>query len=112
MSTTTRQAAAVVAALAAILLPGCASVPSDARFAAVRDAASARLEQNVVWNRDPQQDASARAAVQRLLQHELSADAAVQIALLNNRELQSFYARVGIAQADLVAGCCKIRCSR
>jgi len=38
----------------------------------------------------------------RLLQKELSVDTAVQIALLNNRDLQSSYASLGIAQADLV----------
>ena len=38
----------------------------------------------------------------RLLQKELSVDTAVQIALLNNRDLQSNYASLGIAQADLV----------
>jgi len=37
-----------------------------------------------------------------LLQKQLSADTAVQIALLNNRDLQSSYASLGIAQADLV----------
>ena len=40
--------------------------------------------------------------VHRLLQKQLSADTAVQIALLNNRDLQSSYASLGIAQADLV----------
>ena len=38
----------------------------------------------------------------RLLQKELSVDTAVQIALLNNRDLQGSYASLGIAQADLV----------
>jgi len=40
--------------------------------------------------------------VHRLLQKQLSVDTAVQIALLNNRDLQSSYASLGIAQADLV----------
>jgi cobalt-zinc-cadmium efflux system outer membrane protein len=37
-----------------------------------------------------------------MLQHELTAQSAVQIALLNNRALQSAYASLGLAQADLV----------
>ena len=38
----------------------------------------------------------------RLLEQELTAQAAVQIALLNNRNLQAEYERLGVAQADLV----------
>jgi cobalt-zinc-cadmium efflux system outer membrane protein len=37
-----------------------------------------------------------------LLKDKLTADEAVQIALLNNRELQALYSELGIAQADLV----------
>ena len=40
--------------------------------------------------------------IHRLLQKELSVDTAVQIALLNNRDLQSSYASLGIARADLM----------
>ena len=43
-----------------------------------------------------------QAAIRRLLQQELSAETAVQIALLNNRRLQANYESLGIAQADLV----------
>jgi cobalt-zinc-cadmium efflux system outer membrane protein len=95
-----RHLIAVVLGLA--VLNGCASVRRDARFPQVQKAASSRLEQNVVWNRDSDQDRLAREAVQRLLKRELAPDGAVQIALLNNRELQATYERLGIAQADLV----------
>ena len=40
--------------------------------------------------------------VKALLGNDLTAEAAVQIALLNNRKLQAVYNRLGIAQADLV----------
>ena len=43
-------------------------------------------------------------SVQALLGRELTADAAVQVALLNNRNLQATYEDLGVAQADLVAG--------
>lgn len=92
----------VALAIAAASFAGCATVQSDARFAEARDAASSRLEKNVVWNRDGEQDQLAQAAVRRLLQRELTADAAIQIALLNNRRLQANLERVGLAQADLV----------
>jgi cobalt-zinc-cadmium efflux system outer membrane protein len=40
--------------------------------------------------------------VQGLLQDTLTADGAIQVALLNNRDLQAVYAELGVAQADLV----------
>jgi outer membrane protein, heavy metal efflux system len=83
-------------------MAGCASVQSDAQFPRVRDAAGTRLEKTVVWNRDGEQDKRAQQAVRRLLESELTADAAVQIALLNNRGLQAELERLGVAQADLV----------
>ena len=88
--------------LAAAALSACATVQPDARLAHVRDLAGERLNQNVKWTRSAQQEQLVKSAVQRLLQQELTADSAVQIALLNNRELQATYASLGIAQADLV----------
>jgi len=46
--------------------------------------------------------AASRARVRRLLASTLSADAAVQIALLNNRGLQAAYNKLGIAEAAMV----------
>lgn len=40
--------------------------------------------------------------VQKLLQQEIVIDSAVQIALLNNPEIQALFEEIGIAQADLV----------
>jgi hypothetical protein len=47
-------------------------------------------------------DKKAAEKLASLLSNKLSVDDAVQIALLNNRELQGFYADLGVAQADLV----------
>jgi cobalt-zinc-cadmium efflux system outer membrane protein len=107
MSTTTDRAlraalGAAASAFALLTLSGCASVQRDASFPAVRETVGRRLESNIAWNRDSEQDRRAREAVRRLLQRELTADAAVQIALLNNRNLQATYERLGVAQADLV----------
>jgi cobalt-zinc-cadmium efflux system outer membrane protein len=77
-------------------------VQRDAGFPAVRDAVGQRLERNVAWNQDSEQDHRARAAVRRLLQQELTTEAAVQIALLSNRNVQATYESLGVAQADLV----------
>jgi cobalt-zinc-cadmium efflux system outer membrane protein len=94
-----RRAAAIAIVL---LLSGCANVQRDARFPDVRDAVGQRLERNVSWNLDSDQDRRAQEALRRLLRRELTADAAVQIALLDNRNLQAAYERLGVAQADLV----------
>jgi len=56
----------------------------------------------VVWNRGTDLDAEAAQKVRALLGDTLTADAAVQVALLNNRDLQATYAELGVAQADLV----------
>lgn len=87
---------------AASLLAGCASVPEDAGFPDVQKTAAGRLQKEVRWNKGMDQDAAAAKAIHALLERPLSADDAVQIALLNNPELQAAYEDLGIAQADLV----------
>jgi cobalt-zinc-cadmium efflux system outer membrane protein len=88
--------------LLVLLLNACATMQPDAQLPRVRTLAGEQLGQNIAWGRDVMQQASMQEAVQRLLQQELTAERAVQIALLNNRELQATYADLGIAQADLV----------
>lgn len=86
----------------AALLVGCASVEPRKPFAAVESALSQRLPQRVQWNRNTASDQAATAAVNELLARPLAVEGAVQIALLNNRNLQAAYENLGIAQADLV----------
>jgi outer membrane protein, heavy metal efflux system len=90
--------------LAAGVLSGCAAgAPSDAGFGAVERLLSERLPRHqVAWNRGSQEDAVVEAAVRDLLAEELSADGAVQVALLNNRGLRATYEDLGVSQADLV----------
>src|ERR1041385_4497654 len=83
-------------------LAGCAKVPPDAGFDDVRIAVQERTAHLVQWRGHSAADAEVDAAVHGLLQHELAADDAVQIALLNNLNLQATYQELGIAQADLV----------
>ena len=59
-------------------------------------------ELKLFWNNGTDLDKDAAAKLASLLEKKLTADDAVQIALLNNRELQGFYADLGVAQADLV----------
>jgi cobalt-zinc-cadmium efflux system outer membrane protein len=58
--------------------------------------------ERVHWKRGTEADAEVARAVQDLLRQQLTVDVAVQIALLNNRNLQATYEGLGIAQADLV----------
>lgn len=92
----------ITSSLLAALLAGCASVPRDAGFSDVKQSVSARLGENIAWRQGGAADAEVDAQVQAALAQPLTADAAVRIALLNNRSLQAEYEELGIAQADLV----------
>jgi cobalt-zinc-cadmium efflux system outer membrane protein len=88
-----------------VLLPlvtGCATVDQQAGFSEVQTAVAARSGKQVIWNRGTALDAQVAEDVQTLLHGTLTPDAAIQVALLNNRELQALYAALGVAQADLV----------
>jgi len=97
-----RTSAALLVLVAGGLL-GCAQLRPGAGFDAVTELVAARSPgREVVWNQGTAEDEAAAARVRSLLDGELSLDAAVQIALLNNRTLQAVYEQLGIAQADLV----------
>ena len=96
------RAAAPLCALALLAAAGCASVPQEAGFPQVQKDVSARTGQQIQWQRSPEDQAKARAAVRELLRGELTLDTAIRIALLDNRSLQAEYASLGISQADLV----------
>jgi outer membrane protein TolC len=81
---------------------GCTGFSKDGGFDAVADAARRRLAGDIEWPRTSQERAKADAQVAALLQHPLSAEDAVQIALLNNRMLQAAFEELGISEADLV----------
>jgi cobalt-zinc-cadmium efflux system outer membrane protein len=86
----------------AVGLAGCASVPSDAGFGNVQTSVGERSGHLVQWRGRTADDAAVDASVHDLLQKELIADAAVQIALLNNLYLQATYQELGVAQAEMV----------
>jgi len=83
-------------------LVGCARMTPGLGFDEVSRGIESRTEARVAWDRGTGEDQQARAAVSELLGKELTADSAVQVALLNNRELQAIYEDLDIAQADLV----------
>ena len=81
---------------------GCAAVNPQRAEDDLRTTLSERSDLPVLWRTDTKADARADSAVARLLADSLSADAAVQVALLNNRHLQATYEDLGVAQASLV----------
>ncbi len=88
--------------LGAGVLAGCAHVDPNPAFRELANAVHLRTGKRVQWNRGSAEDAQAQAAVSFLLSRPLTAESAVQIALLNNHTLQATYEELGIAQADLV----------
>lgn len=92
----------VAGVLAATLLAGCASLSPDGGFDSVRTMVGERSTAEPQWIRNDQEASQAQATVAKLLTGPLTAENAVQIALLNNPGLQATYADLGIAEADLV----------
>ena len=85
-----------------VVLSGCATVRLDAGFADVSALVEERGGLKVFWNNGTELDRKAAEKLESLAKNKLTVDDAVQIALLNNRELQAVYADLGVAQADLV----------
>lgn len=91
-----------VLALVPTLLAGCSSMKPGLGFDDVSRSISERAGLRTHWNNGSAEDREARDAVAALLEHELTADEAVQIALLNNHDLQALYEELNLAQADIV----------
>jgi outer membrane protein TolC len=92
----------VLAIMSALLLSACKSLSPDGGMTTVAAVAGEGLSKNVVKISSAGEAALARNDVSRLLRTPLSADAAVQIALLNNAGLQAAYNRLGVAEAVAV----------
>ena len=92
---------AIIAA-ASLLLAGCASFSPDGGFGKVSQLTQERTGQGVALQRSPEDAQTARNRVAELLQAALTADAAVEVALLNNRGLQAKFGDLGIAESELV----------
>jgi outer membrane protein TolC len=86
----------------AVFLAGCATFSEDGGFGRVEQAVAERSAAQARWIRSAEDVDSVRARVKELLAQPLSAENAVQIALLNNPGLQGRYAELGIAEAELV----------
>lgn len=85
-----------------LFLSGCATVSLNAGFSEVDALVEERGGVKIFWNNGTDLDKEAAQKLDALLKTELTVDDAVQIALINNRELQGVYSDLGVAQADLV----------
>ncbi|TXI24887.1 MAG: TolC family protein [Roseateles sp.] len=90
------------AASAALLLAGCASFSPDGGAGKVSELTKERTGQSVGIQRSESDVDSARSRTSELLRQPLTANSAVEIALLNNRGLQASFSELGIAEADRV----------
>jgi outer membrane protein TolC len=97
-----RYASLLLLNVAALTVCGCAGFSSDGGFAPVADASRQRLGQEIHWTRNAQEQAKVDAQVADLLGRPLSAEDAVQVALLSNRGLQAAFEDLGVSEADLV----------
>jgi outer membrane protein TolC len=94
---------AILAGLApVILLSACTWFAPDAGMGVVATIAQQELNKDVAAIRSPEEAEAAAATVRRLLGRPLTADAAVQVALLNNRGLQAAYDELAIVDAERV----------
>ena len=92
----------VLAIASAALLSACKTFSPDGGMGTVATIAGQGLNKDVVRVSSPADAAYAQTRVALLLKPPLSADAAVQIALLNNAALQAAYNRLGVAEAVAV----------
>ncbi|ABQ38427.1 MULTISPECIES: TolC family protein [Bradyrhizobium] len=94
-----RVAALVVAASG---LAGCASFSPDGGLGVVADITGRTTGKEVASVRTDDDAARLRDATRRLLSRPLSADAAVQVALFNNKGLQAAYHQLALSEADTI----------
>lgn len=92
----------VIVGMTALVLTGCATFSKDGGLDTVSTLTQERTGQSVQRAKSDSDRAAIEAAVAELSGQPLTADAAVRIALMNNKGLQAFLEELGIAEADLV----------
>jgi outer membrane protein TolC len=85
-----------------LVLSGCKTFSQDRGMDVVSAVAGQELGKDIVAIRTAEDAEAARSVVVRLLKRPLTAESAVQIALLSNRGLQAAYNELGIAEAAMV----------
>jgi cobalt-zinc-cadmium efflux system outer membrane protein len=84
------------------VISACAQVPKEAGFGDVQGLVGQRIDYRLHWNQETEAHQKVERAIEELLKNKLMPDTAVQIALLNNPNLQAVYEELGIIQADVV----------
>jgi outer membrane protein TolC len=85
------------------LLTACAGPVAQRAFEDVADTTAQHVGARPAWIRSEDDEKAVRETLDRLLAGPLSAEDAVQVALLNNRRLQAGFAELGIGAAELTA---------
>ena len=85
-----------------LALGGCATFSKDGGFSSVENTVREKTGKDVRWQKTDEDRNAVKNRVQEILQKPLYVDDAVQVALLNNRGLQSAFYELGISEADLV----------
>ncbi|MBP0115722.1 TolC family protein [Bradyrhizobium vignae] len=98
----TRHLARGLLVLTALSVSGCAAFSPDSGMTDVSDLTNQAINKDVAFVRTAEGTGAVEARVRQLLSRTLSADAAVQIALLNNKGLQAAYDELALAETDLV----------
>ena len=93
---------AALTLLTVLLVSGCTTFSQDGGFNTVNGLTQQRLGKEVHLLKSADDEQSLKSLIAEKIKQPLSVDDAVQIALLNNRGLQSTYAGLGLAEADLV----------
>lgn len=87
--------------LLSLLASGCAKVPpADDHF--VSSTIANRIDGKTKWRHGCCHDEQTLTFIEEALANELTADIAIQIALLNNPKVQATFEELGIAQANLL----------
>ncbi len=92
---------ALITTFIALLGLGCSRVPPIDDGVVAYQIAN-RIDSEVEWRRGACQNEIVTNYIQFAIENELSANSAIQIALLNNPKIQVFFEEIGIARADLV----------
>lgn len=83
-------------------LSACAGVPKESGFKDVQTMVGSRENHRLHWHQGSDADRKIEQTIKTVLKKPLTAEDAVQIALLNNPRLQAVYEELGISQADVV----------
>lgn len=88
--------------LVSIVLAGCSTIAVDRSFDRVQDAVADREASALGWPTSSRAREQIDQRVAEFLEEPVTQERAVAIALINNRQLRAEYARIGLAEAEMV----------